>query len=207
MTRAAKQVTAVDRVVSTVDPESRHTHKTSHSYRDGFKAHVANEHDTGLVTDCDLTPGNTPDAEVAPDLLDHEPEGTEVLGDSAYGTGEFRDHLAATSKTAVIKPPPLRPAVPGGFTLDDFESTRTPARSPARRGSPWCSAATAGPAWCQLHHLPAATALHDGQGRASHRPTSPSPPPRRCPGAGRHRRLRCRLPPVAAHGSSAAWPG
>jgi IS5 family transposase len=113
--------TAADRVVSTVDPESRHTHKTAHAYRDGFKAHVATEPDTGLVTDCDLTPGNTPDAEVAPELIDAEPEGTEILGDSAYGTGEFRDHLEATAKTAVIKPPPLRPAVVGGFTLDDFE--------------------------------------------------------------------------------------
>jgi IS5 family transposase len=115
------QRTTPERVISTVDPESRHTHKTAHAYRDGYKAHVATEPDTGLVTDCDLTPGNTPDAEVAPDLVDAEPEGTEVLGDSAYGTGEFRDHLDATAKSAVIKPPPLRPAVPGGFTLDDFD--------------------------------------------------------------------------------------
>ena len=113
--------TAPDRVVSSVDPESRHTHKTSHSYRDGYKAHVAAEPETGLVTDCDLTPGNTADAGAAPGLVDDEPEGTEVLGDSAYGSGELRDHLAATNKKATIKPPPLRPAVPGGFTLDDFE--------------------------------------------------------------------------------------
>jgi IS5 family transposase len=113
--------TAPDRVVSTVDPESRHTHKTSHAYRDGFKGHVATEPETGLVTDCDLTPGNTADADAAPGLVDDEPESTEVLGDSAYGSGEFRDHLATTAKTAVIKPPPLRPAVPGGFDLDDFD--------------------------------------------------------------------------------------
>jgi IS5 family transposase len=115
------QRTAPDRIVSTVDPESRHTHKTSHSYRDGFKAHIAAEPETGLVTDCDLTPGNTADADAAPGLIDDEPAGTEVLGDSAYGAGELRDHLAATAKKAVIKPPPLRPAVPGGFDLDDFE--------------------------------------------------------------------------------------
>jgi len=113
--------TAPDRVVSTNDPESRHTHKSDHSYRDGYKAHVATEPDTGLVTDCDLTPGNTADAEAAPDLVADEPEGTEVVGDSAYGTGEFRDHLERSAKAAVIKPPPLRPAVPGGFDLDDFE--------------------------------------------------------------------------------------
>ena len=115
------QRTAPDRVVSTVDPESRHTHKTSHSYRDGYKAHVAVEPETGLVTDCDLTAGNAGDAEAAPGLVADEAEGTEVLGDSAYGTGELRDHLQSTNKKAVIKPPPLRPAVPGGFDLDDFE--------------------------------------------------------------------------------------
>lgn len=113
--------TAPDRVVSVVDPESRHTHKTSHSYRDGFKAHVATEPDTGLVTDCDLTPGNTGDADAAAGLVDDDAGCSEVLGDSAYGTGELRDHLASTNKAATIKPPPLRPAVAGGYTLDDFE--------------------------------------------------------------------------------------
>ena len=115
------QRTARDRVVSTVDPESRHVHKTAHAYRDGFKAHVACEPDTGLVTDCDITPGNVGDAEAAPGLVEDEPEGTEVLGDAAYGTGEFRDHLQRTGRKATIKPPPLRPAVPDGFSLDDFE--------------------------------------------------------------------------------------
>jgi IS5 family transposase len=117
--------TAPDRVVSTVDPESRHTHKTSHSYRDGYKAHVAVEPDTGLVTDAELTPGNTGDAEAAPDLIDDEPAGTEVLGDSAYGSGELRDQLQRHDMTAVIKPPPLRVAVAGGYTLDDFDIDTT----------------------------------------------------------------------------------
>jgi IS5 family transposase len=117
--------TAGDRVVSTVDPESRHVHKTQHSYRDGYKAHVAAEPDTGLVTDVDLTAGNVGDAEAAPDLIDTEPAGTEVLGDSAYGAGEFRAHLADRQMTAVVKPPPLRPAVEGGFTLDDFDINRS----------------------------------------------------------------------------------
>ena len=115
------QRTARDRVVSTVDPEARHTHKTSHSYRDGYKAHVAVEPDTGLVTDVDLTVGNIGDADAAPGLLQDEPAGTEVLADSAYGTGEFREHLDERGMQATIKPPPLRAAVPNGFTLDDFD--------------------------------------------------------------------------------------
>jgi hypothetical protein len=119
------QRTAPDRVLSTVDPESRHTHKTDHAYRDGFKAHVAAEPDTGLITGYDLTPGNTSDAQTAPGLLDDEPDGIEVLGDSAYGTGGLRAHLVERNMTAVIKPPPLRPAVEGGYTLDDFDIDET----------------------------------------------------------------------------------
>ena len=43
-----------------------------------------------------------------------------MLGDSAYGSGPARAVLADAGHTAVIKPIPLRPAVPGGFTADDF---------------------------------------------------------------------------------------
>jgi hypothetical protein len=114
------QGTATDRVISTVDPEARHAHKTRRAYRDGYKAHVAAEPDTSLVTACDLGPGNVGDTDAAPGLLTDEPAGTEVLGDSAYSAGEFRSHLEDHDMTAVIKPPPLRPAVAGGFTLDDF---------------------------------------------------------------------------------------
>lgn len=113
--------TAPDRVLSSVDPESRHAHKTEHSYRDGYKGHVAVEPETGIVTAADLTAGNTPDGEVAIDLLEEETEGTEVLADSAYGSGELRDKLEGAGFEAVIKPLPLRPAIEGGFTLDDFE--------------------------------------------------------------------------------------
>ena len=113
--------TARDRIISVIDPEARHTHKTAHAYRDGYKAHVAVEPETGLVTDCDLTAGNVADGQAAPALVDQEPEGTEILADSAYGTGELRDHLKTTGKNATIKPPPLPTAVEGGFTLDDFD--------------------------------------------------------------------------------------
>jgi hypothetical protein len=96
-----------------------------HAYRDGYKAHIAAEPDTGLITACALTAGSTGDAEAAPDLLTDEPAGTEVLGDSAYGTGELRQHLQDKAMTAVIKPPPLRPAVEAGYILDDFAIDET----------------------------------------------------------------------------------
>lgn len=42
--------TAPDRVISTVDPQTRHAHKTRERRQDGFKAHIVIEPDTGLTT-------------------------------------------------------------------------------------------------------------------------------------------------------------
>ena len=47
-------------------------------------------------------------------------EELEVYGDSAYGSGEARAAYRDAGHDTVIKPKPLQPAVPGGFTLDDF---------------------------------------------------------------------------------------
>jgi IS5 family transposase len=120
--RIAQQV-APDRVISTVDPDARHVHKTVHRRQDGFKAHIAVEPDTGIITDCALAKANGPDnheAVVGLTLLASERAPVRVLGDSAYGTGAARAALAAAGHVAVIKPTPLRAPVPGGFTSDDF---------------------------------------------------------------------------------------
>ena len=114
---------APDRVISTVDPEARHAHKTRERRQDGYKAHVKVEPDTGIITGCALTPAAGPeysDAAVGIELLAEEPDPVEVLGDSAYGTGELLAAVAECGHTAIIKPWPLRPAVEGGFTLDEF---------------------------------------------------------------------------------------
>jgi len=52
--RIARKV-AQDRVISTVDPQARHTRKSKSKRRDGFRGHVAAEPETGLVTDCEMT--------------------------------------------------------------------------------------------------------------------------------------------------------
>ncbi|MCP4961411.1 MAG: IS1182 family transposase [Actinomycetia bacterium] len=127
--RIARRV-AKDRIISTVDTESRHTHKTSHSYRDGYKAHIAAEPDSGIITASELTAGNTSDADTAPGLIADEDDDIEVLGDSAYGTGELRAHLESRGIDSTIKPPPPRRAVEGGFSLDDFTITDTTVRCP-----------------------------------------------------------------------------
>ena len=58
--RIARQV-APDRVISTVDPDARHAHKTRERRQDGFKAHVVVEPDTGLITNTALTKATGPD--------------------------------------------------------------------------------------------------------------------------------------------------
>jgi IS5 family transposase len=117
--RIAQRV-APDRVISTVDPEARHMHKSRSEYRDGYKAHLAVEPDTGLVTAAALTPANAADGPTGVAMLASEEPGLEVLADSAYGSGQVRATLAERTHRAFIKPIPLRPAVPNGFTNDDF---------------------------------------------------------------------------------------
>jgi IS5 family transposase len=115
--------TAPDRVVSTVDPDARHIHKSRTRHQEGFKGHVSFEPETGLFTAVALTGGSgagNHEAVIASRLLDGEEGELTVLGDAAYGTGELRERLQASGHAAVIKPPPLRQAIPGGFTIDDF---------------------------------------------------------------------------------------
>jgi Transposase DDE domain len=132
--------TAPDRVISTVDPDARHAHKTRERRQDGYKAHVVVEPDTGLTTVVKVTKTNGPensDATVGIDLLDEDTTITapnidgitenqdvevplEVLGDSAYASGDMLDRLNGKDWTPLLKPWPIKPAVEGGFTIDDF---------------------------------------------------------------------------------------
>ena len=52
--RIARRV-APDRIISTVDPEARHTRKSKSHRKDGFRGHLAAEPETGLITDAELT--------------------------------------------------------------------------------------------------------------------------------------------------------
>jgi hypothetical protein len=211
--RIARKV-APDRMISTVDPETRHTRKSKSNRKDGYRGHVAAEPETGLITDCEMTkasgqagsdavvgeqmisrdryhqtgtqaatptatpgqphhpqPANQQPDDHRPD--DHRPDdhrpddhrpddqqhpdgeavaaghpaptgeggtttastepageqradspgkdqGLEVYADSAYGTGEARAAYRRGGHDTVIKPKPLRPAVDGGLSLDDF---------------------------------------------------------------------------------------
>lgn len=66
--RIARRV-AKDRVISTVDPEARHGHKTSARGFDGYKGHAAVDPDSEIITATAVTPGNTGDDRVAEELI------------------------------------------------------------------------------------------------------------------------------------------
>jgi hypothetical protein len=122
--RIARRVTP-DRVISTVDPDARHGHKTSHHSFDGYKGHVAIDPDVELVTAVAVTPGNAGDASVALVLLATElaaanpAEPPVVYGDAAYGAGPV---LAAIDAAGAVSRVKVQPAtgIPGLFTKDDF---------------------------------------------------------------------------------------
>ncbi len=138
--RIARKV-APDRVISIVDPDARHIHKTVHRRQDGFKAHLAVEPETGITTACELTKGagpQAPDGATGVRLMDAddtlpavtdlaEGEVIDVLGDSAYATGEALDTITKAGHRPLVKPGPLKPPVEGGFTLDDFTVDETAA--------------------------------------------------------------------------------
>jgi len=139
--RIARKV-AADRVISVVDPDARHGHKSSARGFDGYKGHVSVDPDSELVTATAATTGNVGDAAAAPQLLaelidqvdDGRPTPTTasevgggpqaptptVYGDSAYGTGP----LLASLHTASIDPRVKiqAPVAPNGhFTKDQFQ--------------------------------------------------------------------------------------
>ena len=132
--RIARRV-APDRVISTVDPDARHGHKTDAHAFDGYKGHLALDPDAELITATAVSPGNAGDAVVAPELLAAdlpatpvaaEPPGSApdgppptVYGDAAYGAGELLERLEDAGAVSRVKVQP--PSAPGGrFSKADF---------------------------------------------------------------------------------------
>lgn len=117
---------AKDRVISTVDPDARHGHKTSARGFDGYKGHIAEDPESEIITGTTVTPGNAGDGTVAEtlieDLLDRDRPGDDrpgVYGDSAYGGGEFQQRLDDEGIDSKCRTqPPVAPK--GRFGKDRF---------------------------------------------------------------------------------------
>jgi hypothetical protein len=141
--RIARRV-AKDRVISTVDPDARHGHKTSARGFDGYKGDVAVDPDSELITAATVTAGNVGDGQAVDALLaselakaddpsaeDEPPTGSDqspsapeeplsVYGDSAYGAGSVLDTLEQVDAQIMCKVQP--PNAPGGrYAKDAFQ--------------------------------------------------------------------------------------
>jgi hypothetical protein len=129
--RIARRV-ARDRVISTVDTEARHGHKSRARTFDGYKAHLSVDPDDELITNVTVTPANAADREVIDELLDESagddhggdepvapvPDPVTVFGDSAYADGATLDKLAEAGHRVFAKVPPVRNAK--GYSKDQF---------------------------------------------------------------------------------------
>ena len=83
-------------MISTVDPEARHGHKSRNRRFDGYKAHLSIDPDSELIDEVVATAANTPTGRRPSELLaphHDEEDKPEVLGDSAYADGATRDTL------------------------------------------------------------------------------------------------------------------
>lgn len=124
MFRIARRV-ARDRVISTVDPEARHGHKSRNRRFDGYKAHVSVDPDSELIDDVVVTPANTHDGdrEVVEDLLaghaDDEDKPT-VMGDCAYADPDTMADLEDDGFEVMAKVPPASNRG-GRYSKDDFD--------------------------------------------------------------------------------------
>ena len=113
---------AKDRVISTVDPEARHGHKSRNRRFDGYKTHGSIDPDSELVDEVVVTPANAPDRDAVDDLLApnaEEDDKPEVVGDSAYAGAETRDKIGRAGYKIRAKVPPVRNRG-GRFSKDRF---------------------------------------------------------------------------------------
>jgi hypothetical protein len=83
--RIARRV-AKDRVISTVDPQARHGHKTSARGFDGYKGHIAADPDSEIITATAVSAGNQGDAQTAPELIADLLPDTSTQADTQAGT-------------------------------------------------------------------------------------------------------------------------
>jgi hypothetical protein len=116
---------APDRVVSVVDPQARHGHKTRHRSFDGYKGHIAVDPDSEIVTATGVTPGNSGDAGAAEGLLaDLLPGDQDSAGNAATSGAGGQD------------------AAPAGGRASR-RSTATPPTAPASCWNAWTAPASA----------------------------------------------------------------
>lgn len=111
---------APERIISVVDPDARHGHRSRADRYDGYKIHLTVDQDSDLICAVETTRATSPDADALCDLLEADPVTvTEMMGDTAYGSGQTRVEMLNKNVELVA---PARPASGkrGKFTKNDF---------------------------------------------------------------------------------------
>jgi Transposase DDE domain/Transposase domain (DUF772) len=117
--RTAQQV-ASERVISVVDPQARHGHRSRRDRYDGYKLHISVDVDSDLFIAGQATTATTGDGRILVDLLEDDPVAvSEVIGDTHYGSAECRRNLAEDGVELTAPAPPAS-APNGYFSKDDF---------------------------------------------------------------------------------------
>ena len=123
---------AEDRVISTVDPQARHTRKSPEARRDGYRAHLVAEPGTGLITDEELTQAtgaDNSDAAIGETFVANDIQAnpaTDAESTDAESTDGEADQPAPAGPTPTAEPtgaPPLQEQ-----TVDD-QALAEPVRS------------------------------------------------------------------------------
>jgi len=101
--RIARRV-AKDRVISTVDPETRHGHKTAARGFDGYKGHIGVDPDSEIITATVVGAGNGGDAAAAADLIGDllDEHTTDTTTAEVAATAEIEGAVAAVAAVAGI---------------------------------------------------------------------------------------------------------
>jgi hypothetical protein len=112
--RIARRV-AKDRVISTVDPQARHGHKTAARGFDGYKGHVSVDPDSELIVATAVTAGNVGDAAAAAALLTGDLEAAVPEPEPEHAEPEPR--ASGAEPEPVCEPEPERPAAAAGAAV------------------------------------------------------------------------------------------
>lgn len=116
--------TTKERILSVHDPEMRHGRKSERQRFDGYKLHAAaTASERPLLTAIEVSPACEYDGQMAPALVDSQPERLRpqrLLGDSAYGDSETRAQLEQR-QVDVLAPVPEPTPPKGRFGKRDFD--------------------------------------------------------------------------------------
>ena len=168
---------ARDRLISTVDVEARHGHKSRARTFDGYKTHLAVDPDDELITAVAVTAANTADRQVIDELLDQPGTGRRRRHRSGIGEPAADPAMTVAVQRVVcsrkaLRCTGIRPTPTGPPWMSRRCGATTCAPRYPRCATPTAIPKTSSPSTCRWHrHLPGSPHCDHRHGCAS--PLSP----------------------------------